>query len=107
MNSRRFQAAFAGFASLALVAWIFCAVSTVVQKMNADKTIRGSDTISAIHHQQLNSSVTAHALTMLLVACAATIPLLLFVVSAIVNRLAYDEKEMSGIAESAEPTEST
>jgi hypothetical protein len=87
VNSTRVRAAFGGFAGLAFFTWIAAAATTVVQKLNADKTIRGNNDVSqAIRNQQLNSSVITHALTMLLVACAVTIPLLVVAVYAIAVR---------------------
>lgn len=71
---------------IAFAVWAGAAISTVVQKMNADKTIRNATDISAIQIQQLNGSVTAHALAGLLLAGAATIPLLIIGVNALVAR---------------------
>lgn len=73
------------WSAVAFAVWAGAAISTVVQKMNADKTIRNATDISAVQIQQLNGSVTAHALAALLLAGAATIPLLIIGVNALVS----------------------
>jgi hypothetical protein len=78
---------------LALTAWVAVAISTVEQKMNAVTEIRDSFDISAVQIQQLNGTVASHALAALLIGRAATIPLLIVAVSALVNASARDEDE--------------
>lgn len=69
---------------IALGGWVGAAVSTIQQKMNADKAFRQFD-VSAIQIQQLNGSVTSHALVMLTVAGLCTIPLLIAIGYAIAS----------------------
>ena len=65
-------------AFVALVAWTAAGWSSLAVKLSADKLIRDHD-VSAIQVQQLNGSVTAHALVALVLALGATIPLLIAV----------------------------
>jgi hypothetical protein len=81
-------------ALVALGAWIAAAATTVTQKMNADDQIRKSFDVSAVQIQQLNGSVTSHALMWLLIACTATIPLLIVGVSALM-RMAETPEEIA------------
>lgn len=77
-------------AIVAFVAWVGAAISSLLQKLNVDKIIRTTDA-SAIQIQQLNGSATTHALVLFLFACAATIPLLIVAVSALVAALPHPD----------------
>jgi hypothetical protein len=99
--------AFGLCAFLALAVWIAAAVSTLIQKLNVDKTIRNSIDISAIQIQQVNGSATTHALAALLIACAATIPLLIVAVSALVSAAEKNDEPAPAVeAPKAGPTAS-
>ena len=87
------KGAFTLCALLALGTWVGAAISTYVQKSNVDKQIKDTFDISAVQIQQLNGSATAHALLWLLIACAATVPLLIVAVSAIVSGAEGDKPE--------------
>ena len=66
-------------AFIALAAWIAAGWTSLAVKLGADHAIAGSYDISAIQIQQLNGSVTSHVLVALVLALAATIPLLVAV----------------------------
>lgn len=77
---------FAVLAALTLAAWAFAVISVVQQKMAADSMIADDFDISAVQIQQINGSVTAHALMVMVIAVALTVPLLLVVAKAVVNK---------------------
>jgi hypothetical protein len=70
-------------ALLAISVWAGAAISTVIQKLNADKSAK--DALSAVQVQQVQGAMAAHALMWLIVGCAATVPLFLIAVSAIIS----------------------
>ena len=70
-------------AFLAIISWFAAAVSCVVEKMDVDRTIADSYSISAIQIQQLNGSLTNHMLLALALATALTVPLLVAAVLAL------------------------
>jgi hypothetical protein len=60
------------FGLLAIVGWSYAAISSIVQKTNADSRISDAFDISAVQIQQLNGSVTSHILMAVAVAGACT-----------------------------------
>lgn len=73
------------FGLIAFGVWVWAAWSSVVQKQRADRLIRDAWDISAVQIQQLNGQVTSHAIVAMVVAMAATVPLLIVAVSALTS----------------------
>jgi hypothetical protein len=64
---------------IAGIAWVIAVWSSLTVKVSADRVIRDNFDASAIQIQQMNGAVTSHALLALVLAMAATIPLLVAV----------------------------
>lgn len=68
---------------ISLGVWAYAAISTLHQKLEADKLLRDAYDASAVQIQQINGQVTAHAIAMVVLGFAAMAP---FLVAALTPR---------------------